>query len=206
MKTRYKIAFAAAAAIIAGSSHAAAYKCQDEKGRTVYSDIPCMKKEAPKAEIAPVKAAPAASAAAAAAPITRITEADVLRTLTATQDYVRTNDHASLCALYATDMKFRLELQGDKGKVTSGGREEACTNARNSADASKRANLIQQTERGATKVTIEPGETKAVAVYESVNRLTRYDRIVSSFRCNSQDHFVLTDGKLLITSSSDVCK
>jgi hypothetical protein len=204
MKTRYKIAFAAAAALIAGGSHAAAYKCQDEKGRTVYSDIPCMKKEAPKTDPAPAKAA--APTPVAAAPITRITEADVLRTLTATQDYVRTNDHTSLCALYAADMKFRLELQGDKGKVTSGGREEACINARNSADLSKRANLIQQTERGATKVTIEPGEMKAVAVYESVNRLTRYDRIVSSFRCNSQDHFVLTDGKLLITSSSDVCK
>jgi hypothetical protein len=203
MKTRYKIAFAAAAALLAGSSHAGAYKCQDEKGRTVYSDIPCMRKEPPKVDIAPVKAAPAP---AAAAPITRITEADVLRTLTATQDYVRTNDHTSLCALYAADMKFRLELQGDKGKVTSGGRDEACINARNSADLSKRTNLIQQTERGATKVTIEPGEMKAVAVYESVNRLTRYDRIVSSFHCNSQDRFVLTDGKLLITSSSDVCK
>jgi hypothetical protein len=203
MNTRYKIAFAAVAALVAGSSHAGAYKCQDEKGRTVYSDIPCMKKEAPKAEAAPAKAAPAPTAAA---PITRITEADVLRTLTATQSYVRTNDHASLCGLYAADMKFRLELQGDKGKVTSGGREEACINARNSADVSKRTNLIQQSERGATKVTIEPGEMKAVAVYESVNRLTRYDRIVTTFHCNSQDHFVLADGKLLITSASDVCK
>jgi len=204
MKIRYKIAFAAVAALTAGSSQAGAYKCQDEKGRTVYSDIPCMRKEPPKAETAAV--AKAAPVPVAAVPITRITEADVLRVLTTTQDYVRSNNHAGLCELYATDMKFRLEMQGDKGKVSSGGREEACSNARNSADVSKRTNLIQQSERGATKVTIEPGEMKAVAVYESVNRLTRYDRIVSTFHCNSRDHFVLTDGKLLITSSSDVCK
>jgi len=203
MKNRYKFALAVTAMLFAGASHAAAYKCQDDKGRTVYSDIPCMKKEAPKAETA--KATPVA-APVAAAPITRITEADVLRLLAANIDYVRTNNHTSLCDLYAPDMKFRLELQGDKGKVISGGREDACINARSSAETSRRANLISQNERGATKITIEPGETKALAVYEYVNRLTRFDRIVMTLHCTGRDQFVLVDGKLLINSSSDVCK
>ncbi len=205
MNILLKAALLAAGMGIAAAGHAAAYKCQDDKGKTVYSDIPCAGKQPPKVE--PPKAAVAKNAAPAdAAPLTRITEADVLRMLTMGQDYSRTNSHAELCALYAPDMKYRIEFQGPKAKTVTGGREEACKSARDSAELSKRAGLVMQSERGATKVSIEAGETRATATYVSVNRMTRYDRIVDTMQCSSKDQFVLSGGKMLITSSDDVCK
>ena len=204
MNILLKAALLAAGMGIAATGHAAAYKCQDDKGKTVYSDIPCAGKQPPKVE---PKAAPAKTAApVSTAPLTRLAEADVLRFLTVTQDLSRTNSQAELCALYAADMKFRMEFKGDKPKTISGGREEACKSVRDSAEAAKRAGLVGQSERGATKVSIEPGETRATATYEILHRVTRYDRIISTLHCTSKDQFVLMDGKILITSSDDVCK
>lgn len=206
MNRQLKTALAAAAftltAALATNSHAAAYKCTDDSGKAVYSDIPCMKKPAPAAK----PAAAAAAAPVAAAPVTKITEAEVLRVLTASQEYSRSNNHVGTCSLLASDMTFRTEFQGPKPKSTFGGRDEACKSARESAEMSQKTGLVLQSERTTTKVTIEPGELRAVAVYETSNRMTRYDRILDSFKCSSKDKFVLIDGKVLISSSEEVCK
>jgi len=203
MKTRYKILLAACAAAFAGGAQAAAYKCQDEKGRTVYSDIPC----AAKIPAAPKPAAVSAKPVAEAVPLTRLTEADVLRTLTLSEEYTRTNNHVEACNIMGADMKIRADVQIAKPpRMIEGGREEACKLVRENAEQSKRSSVISLIERGPTKVSIEPGEQRAIATYDAVVKFTRYDRIVGGYRCSTKDQFALVGGKALFTSSESVCK
>lgn len=191
------------------ASAQAAYKCVDEKGRTVYSDIPCAAKPPPPppaAKAEPVKAA-GAKAAEPAAALTKITEADVLRVLTQYEDYTRQNNGQEMCNLYADDLKLKADMQITKPpKIIAGGKTEICNVSRESAEQARRAGLIQVVERGPTKVTIEAGETRASAVYDMNVRITRYDRIISTYRCSSKDQLSLVAGKLLFSASDAVCK
>lgn len=206
MNRHFKTALTAAAfilgATLATSSHATAYKCTEDSGKTVYSDIPCAKKPAAK----PAAATAAAAPAAVAQQLTKLTEADVVRALSTNLEYVHTNNQVELCKLYATDMTYSTEFQGPKPKKVFGGHDEACKQASDSAELARRAGVIRQIDRGATKVTIEPGELRAVAVYETSNRLTRYDRILETYRCNAKDQYVLLGGKILLAASEEVCK
>lgn len=210
MKIRNKIALAACAAPIAastmfwaGGAQAAAYKCQDEKGKVVFSDIPCARKEPPppkpEPKILPKVVEPVT--------LTKLTEPDVLRVLNLSEDYTRTNNHAEMCNLIGPEMKFRAEMQIVKPpRVFAGGKDEACQMARDNAEQSKKSGLVSLFERGPTKVTIEAGETRASAVYDVVVKLTRYDRIITSYRCSNKDQFVLTGGKAIYTASDSTCK
>ncbi len=155
----------AAGLICAAGAEAAAYKCTDDGGHVVYSDIPCVKKAPP-----PPKAEPAAvvSKAADSAVLTKISEADVLRLLDLNEEYAHTNNAAEACNLLAAELKFRVDYQLPKMvKVISGGRDEACQLARASAEQAKKTGLIGLTERGPTKVSIEGGELRATATYNA---------------------------------------
>jgi hypothetical protein len=207
MKKRHNIALAAIAAagftFWAGGTQAAAYKCQDEKGKVVFSDIPCARKEPPPPKPEP-KILPKVSEPAT---LTKLTEPDVLRAIGQTQDYARTNNHADMCGMMTADMKFKTDMQIVKPpRVIEGGREEACKLAQDNAEQSKRTGLISLIERGATKVAIEAGETRATAVYDSTVKLTRYDRIVSTYHCSSKEQFVLVGGKTQLAASESTCK
>jgi len=187
----------------AAGSAQAAYKCLDDKGRTVYSDIPCAMKPPP----APKEAVKISKPEPVVVTLTKITEADVLRTLGQYEDYTRLNNGAEMCNMYADDLKLKAELQNLKPpRVIAGGKEEICKVSKESAEQAKKAGLIQVVERGPTKVTIEAGETRATAVYDHVVKVTRYDRIISSYRCSSKDQFSLVGGKLLFSASDAVCK
>jgi len=205
MRILFKVALVAVSLAGTAACHAAAYKCEDEKGRTVYSDIPCPKKAPPPApKVDPAKAA---ALAAEPPPLAKLTEADVLRVLTLSEDYTRANNHAELCNLFAADMKFQANNQVQTPpRVLSGGREQACQAGRENAEASKRTGLITLIERGPTKVSIEPGEARATATYDSVVKLTRYDRIVSTYRCSSKDQVGLYAGKALLSATDGTCK
>ena len=193
----------AAGLLAATGAHAAAYKCQDDAGRTVYSDIPCAKKAPP-----PPKAEPAQAVAKAdPAVLTKITEAEVLRVLGQSEDYTRRNSYAELCGMLSDDLKFTQQFPTAKPpKTVSGGKSELCLQARQSAELSKRTGMISQSERGPPKVVIEAGETRATATYESAVKFTRYDRIIDSMQCSSKDQFVLSGGKLLLVNTDNVCK
>jgi hypothetical protein len=193
----------AAGLICAAGADAAAYKCTDDGGHTVYSDIPCVKKAPP-----PPKAEPAAVVKAAdAAVLSKIAEADVLRALDLSQEYSHSNNAAEACNLFGADHKFRVDYQLPKiVKVVSGGHDEACRLAREAAEQSKRTGIIGLIERGPTKVKIEAGEMRASASYDVVYKTTRYDRIIDSYRCSSKDQFVLAGGKVVLVGSDSVCK
>jgi hypothetical protein len=207
MKQIIKTALVAAAAIcgmtLATAGHAAAYKCMDDKGKTVYSDIPCGKKEPPP-KVEPVKVI---SKAADPAVLTKLSEPDVLRLIAVTDDYTRSYNHADMCNLYAADLKYQTSNTVVKPpRSMSAGRDEACQAARDSAEQTKRAGLVLISERGATKVSIEPGDTRANAVYELTMRLTRYDRVISTYHCSAKNQVVLMGGKALFSSIDEACK
>jgi Domain of unknown function (DUF4124) len=187
----------------AATAQAAAYKCTDDSGRIVYSDIPCAKKAPPPPKAEPAKAVSKAEAAV----MTRITEADVLRAVTQAEEYTTRNNHAELCGMFAEGLKFRFTNQlVTPAKVNQGGRNDMCAFSRENAEQSKRTGMVQSIERGPTKVTIEPGETRASVSYDSVVNLTRYDRIISSYHCSSRERWVLADGKLLYVAVEGTCK
>ena len=194
----------------AALAHAAAYKCTDDAGHTVYSDIPCAKKAPPPPPpAAAAKPDPAAAAAKPGdpAPVTKITEAGVLHAIDQAAEYITRNNYADLCNMYSTDLKFKMNNQAVKPpKVSQGGRSELCILDRESADQSKRSGMIQQIERGATRVTIEPGETRASATYDSVVQVTHYDQIVSTYHCSAREQWGLYDGKLLYSAMDGTCK
>jgi hypothetical protein len=188
------------------ASAQAAYKCVDEKGRTVYSDIPCAMKPPPPPPAAKAELVKAKSAEPAA-PLTKITEADVLRVLGQYEDYTRQNNGQEMCNLYADDLKLKADMQNIKPpKVIAGGKAEICTVSKDSADQARKAGLIQVVERGPTKVVIEPGETRASAAYDMTVKITRYDRIISTYKCSSKDQLSLVSGKVLLSGSDAVCK
>jgi len=207
MKQAIKTALVAAAAIfgmsLATAGHAAAYKCMDDKGKAIYSDIPCSAKvQTPKAE--PVKAIAKAPEPAV---LTKLTEAEVLRLIAATDDYTRSYNHADMCNLYAADLKYQMNNTVVKPPRTmSAGRDEACQAARDNAEQTKRAGLVLISDRGATKVSIEPGDARASAVYELTMRLTRYDRVISTYHCSAKNQVVLVSGKALFSSIDEACK
>jgi hypothetical protein len=208
MKNRHTILLAALAAASftfwAGGAQGAAYKCQDEKGKVVFSDIPCGRKEPP-----PPKPEPKILPKVAPEPValTKLTEPDVLRVLNLSEDYTRTNNHAEMCNLIGPDMKFRAEMQIVKPpRIFAGGKDEACQMARDNAEQSKKSGMVSLFERGPTKVTIEAGETRASAVYDVVVKLTRYDRIITTYRCSNKDNFVLVGGKAIYAGSDSTCK
>jgi len=204
MRYLFNVALIAASLLAATAAQAAAYKCQDDAGRTVYSDIPCAKKAPPPPKAEPAKAAAKADAAAV---MTKITEADVLRVLGLAEDYTRRNSHVEFCDMLSDDLKFTQQFQTVKPpKTISGGKAEMCLQARQSAELSKRTGMISQSDRGPTKVVIEAGETRATATYESAVKFTRYDRIIDSMHCSSKDQFVLSGGKLLLFNTDNVCK
>ncbi|MDB5802891.1 MAG: hypothetical protein JWN73_213 [Betaproteobacteria bacterium] len=207
MKKPLKTALIAAATLfgmtLAASSQAAAYKCMDDKGKAIYSDIPC------SAKIAPPKIEPAKAIAKAAEPavLTKLTESEVLRLIAVTDDYTRSYNHADICNLYTADMKYQMNNTMVKPPRTlSAGRDEACQAARDSAEQSKRAGLVVISERGATKVSVEPGDARASAVYELTMRLTRYDRVISTYHCSAKNQVVLVSGKALFSSVDETCK
>jgi hypothetical protein len=205
MKTLIHAVLAATALCAAGAAHGAANKCQDENGRTVYSDIPCAKKEAPPPPKVQSKAEVKAKADAVVT-LTKLSEADVLRVIGLTEDYTRTYDHAALCGLFATDMKYQLiDQTATPAKKISGGRDEACLAARNGAEQSRQAGLKTVIDRGPTKVDFNADATRATVVYQSTAKITRYDRILSSYKCSSRDQIALYDGKPLFAGSDVTC-
>ena len=194
----------------AAAAHGAAYKCVDDSGRTVYSDIPCAKKAPPPAPPPKVEAAKPVAKPGEPVALTKITEADVTRALDQTEEYITRNNHSGLCSMFAEDLKFKYSYPaaqaGAAPKVNQGGRNEMCILMRENAEQSKRTGLVQQTDRGPTKVVIEAGDARASAAYESVVKVTRYDRIISTMRCTSRAQLTLTDGKLLYVMMEDNCK
>jgi hypothetical protein len=182
----------------ATAAHAAAYKCTDDAGHTVYSDVPCAKKPPPKVE--PVKVdAPVG--------MVKITEADVVHVLDNVGDLTRQNDAASLCDLFADDLKFRINNQGVKPpQQGAGGKADLCKMSRDNAERAKKANTISAIERGPTKVVIAPGETHASATYASTVTVTHYDVIVSTYHCTSNEQWGLYNGKLLYSAMEGTCK
>lgn len=199
--------FFAAGLACAAAAHGAAYKCVDDNGRTVYSDIPCMKKPAPPA----AKAEPAVPAAKPAEPVpTKITEADVIRVLDQMDEYVRRNNHADQCNMLAESFKFKTTIQpvqaGSTPKVLQGGRSESCVQMREGAELFKRGSVVPQTTRGPVKVVMEAGDTRASVAYDAVINMTKYDRVMMTMRCSSRAQLALTDGKLLFVMMEDSCK
>jgi len=207
MKHPFKTALIAAALPLAMAfatgAHAAAYKCVDDKGKANYSDIPCGKKEPPpKAEPAKV-----VTKAAEPAVLTKLTEAEVLRLISVTDDYTRSYNHVDMCNLYAADLKYQVNNQVVKPPRTmTAGHDEACQAARDSAEQSRKAGLVVISDRGATKVSIEPGDLRANAVYELTMKLTRYDRVISTYHCSEKTQVVLQGGKVLYASIDETCK
>jgi hypothetical protein len=207
MKSSVKTALAAATVILGmafgASAQAAAYRCTDDKGKTVYSDIPCARKEPPPQKAEAVRVV----ARAEPATLTKLTEADVLRVITLSDDYTRSYNHAEMCNLYAADLKYQVSNEVAKpARTLSAGRDEACQAAHDSAEQSKKAGLVVATERGATKVSIEPGDTRASAIYETTVKLTRYDRVISTYRCNEKSQYVLVNGKALMVAVDESCR
>jgi hypothetical protein len=206
MKTLIHAVLAATALCAAGVAHGAANKCQDENGRTVYSDIPCARKEAPPPPPKAQSKAEIKAKADASVTLARLSEADVLRVIGLTEDYTRTYDHAALCGLFAADMKYQLVDQtATPARKTAGGRDEACQVARTGAEQSRQAGLKTVIERGATKVDFNADATRATVVYQSTARITRFDRIISSYKCSSRDQIALYDGKPLFAGSDVTC-
>ena len=62
-----------------------------------------------------------------------------------------------------------------------------------------------QSDRGAAKVSIEPGDVRASAVYELSMKLTRYDRVISTYRCSAKSQVVLVAGKVLFSNIDQNC-
>jgi hypothetical protein len=206
MKNAIKTALIAAALPLAmafaTTAHAAAYKCMDDKGKVNYSDIPCGKKEPPpKAE--PVKVVTKAEPAV----LTKLTEAEVLRLISVTDDYTRSYNHVDMCAAYTADLKYQVNNQVVKPPRTmAAGHDEACQAFRDAAEQSRKAGLVVISDRGATKVSIEPGDLRANAVYELTIKLTRYDRVISTYHCSEKSQMVLQGGKVLYAAIDETCK
>lgn len=201
MNWMIKAAFAMVAFGFAAGAQAAAYKCMDDKGRAVYSDIPCGKKEPPPKVEGPKILKPEI------APLTKLTEADVLRTLSLNEDYTRSYNAPDQCNLYAPDMKYLLNNQMAKPpRTVNAGRDEACQASKDNAEQLKKAGIVQVIERGPTKVSFEQGDTRANVIYDSVVRITRFDRVVSTYHCSAKEQLTVVGGKALFTATDVTCK